>query len=147
MPSGIILYCCLLLISACSAFGQMEKTSYKVEQKGKIKKYSFHVPKGYQLNSWTGGYENEKQYWYPDSSVFYITKEHGLPSINYENIRAVEGANANRMLSDTLTLQGKDKQGLYWKDIKQIGFSYGFSRVPGEKREIFEAIMKEISSH
>ncbi len=142
-----ILYYCLLLVSACSVSGQMEKTSYKVEQKGKVKEYTFHIPKGYKFNGWTGGYENEKQYWYSDSSVFYITKAHGLPSINYENIRDVEGANANRMLLDTLTLEGKDKQGLYWKDIKQSNFSYGYSRVPTDKKEIFEAIIKEIAKH
>lgn len=112
-----------------------------------MKEHIFHIPKGYTFKGLSGGYEDEKQYWFSDSSVFYITKEHGLPSLNYNNIRNLEGANAKRMLADTLTLQGTDNNGLYWKDIKQKNFSYGYSKVPHNKKEKFEAIIKELSSN
>ena len=105
-----------LLVSFVSCSQQTFK--YVVDNREKSYTYKYIVPIGFTFYGWSGGYEDEKQYWYSDSSVFYITKAKGLTLINAENVRAIPGAYSKLLLTDTISLQGIDSKNLYWKHIK-----------------------------
>jgi len=124
--------------------------SYKVYEGGKRTKhiYKMKVPSGYKLLRWTGGHEDQYEYWYPDSSVIYLTKDLGSSTINDENIRRQEGAYAKRFLAflgnDTITLEGANVVGLYWKEIKQKTICFGYARVTKEKKAVFDKALSTI---
>lgn len=86
------------------------------------------IPKGFREVALKRGNQLEKQFWYPDSSVIYVTAN-DVPVLNYENLRA-SGQYTKRQLSeDTLSLRGKGKNGLYWKDFKLKEGSIGYVNV------------------
>lgn len=124
--------------------------TYKVYEVEKQTKhiYKMNIPNGYKLLRWTGGHEDQCEYWYPDSSVIYLTKDLGSSTINDKNIRRQEGACAKRLQAflenDTITLSGIDTVGLYWKEIKQKTICLGYARVPKEKKEIFDKALSTI---
>jgi hypothetical protein len=135
---GILLFC--FFLHSC---GEQVFTYLVRYQKGEIK-YKYNVPDGYRLRIWTGGYEDAHEFWYPDSSVFYITKERGLPSLAYYNIRAIPNAYAKSMLFDTITFSGIDSANRAWKHVEAENFSYGYSNVSNANVEVFEKILLQI---
>ena len=110
-------------------------------------KYEFIVPQGYaEEKRFAGGREYfSQEYYYPDSSVFYVTTFSNTP--NYEEIRK-QGTFYERFDAlnegDTITLSGVNEQGLYWKDrLLTRAVTIGYSKVPFNKISDFE---KGISS-
>lgn len=112
--------------------------------------YYLSIPKNYRIVTFQASGEAgaEQQYWYPDSSVIYITSMEGLPTINQDNIKSQEGASEKRFRAftndDTLTLSGKDRKGFLWKDTKLKGVSIGYANVPLDKESIFCTALKSI---
>lgn len=98
------------------------------------------VPEGYDAKYYMGNHEYEQNYWYSDSMVLYITTF--ANTINYDNIKN-EGTYYDRFKAlnegDSLTLEGVDKQGRYWKDrLMENGITIGYSKIPKSKRLLFE---------
>lgn len=108
--------------------------------------YSFKVPDGYQERRYSGDNEYQQEYWFKDSSVFYVTTFRN--TYNYKEIRE-QGTYYDRFEAlnsgDTITLKGKDENGLMWKD-KLIGggVTIGYSNVPPSQLEEFESAVSSI---
>ena len=114
-------------------------------RKAKIDKVKMNIPQNYVFEGLQGSHEFEQRYWYSDSSVIYITNFEN--TINYKEIRQqntyYDRFNALQS-NDTLTLQGVNIDGLYWKDmLLGGGITIGYSRVPQYRVKEFE---KAISS-
>lgn len=159
-----IIYIILLsFIMSCASSQEMTAIQYKRNKiEGSVKKgiYSMTVPKGYKLVTLVGGHnELEKQYIYSDSSKVYIS-DFGSSILNYDNIVSLGDSIANKRFEglelkakiakelgkeyvpDTIVLQGKMANGLYWKDIRNGYLSIGYVNVPENRRSEFEKILK-----
>lgn len=119
-------------------------------------KYSMMIPSGYKLITLVGGHEElENQYTYSDSTKIYIS-DFGCSVLNYNNILLLGDSIANKRFEslelkykiakelgkeykpDTLSLEGKAANGLYWKDMR-IGYvSIGYVNVPENKKSEFD---------
>ncbi|QQS28134.1 MAG: hypothetical protein IPM47_14865 [Sphingobacteriales bacterium] len=129
----------------CCLFACTHKTyKYIVDYDSEPNRYNYCIPNGFQFYGWSGGHEDERQYWFADSSVFYITKTKELPNINSENIKSIQGFYAKLLLSDSIGLEGVDKNNLYWKHVKLEGFSYGYSNVTSRDLEKFNQIILSV---
>ena len=104
-------------------------------------KYVFVTPEGYISEK---RYESENKYaqdyLFSDSSLFYITTFSNTN--NYEEIRR-QDSYADRFSAfhsgDTITLNGVDKQGLYWKDrLIKNGVTIGYSKVSSKNKDDFD---------
>lgn len=123
------------------------------ESEGDIQKkvrYHLNVPKNYRLVTFhaSGEAGREQQYWYPDSSVIYITSMEGLPTINHDNIKKQKAASVNRfgafINGDTITSSGIDQRGYLWKDIMLNNVSVGYANVRPENESVFDAVLNNI---
>lgn len=114
-------------------------TKFQPYKKGSI--YKFIVPQGFlEEKRFSGCHEYSQEYYYPDSSVFYVTTFENTH--NYEEIRK-QNTYADRFSAfrsgDTITLEGIDGRGLYWKDRLLIGgLTIGYSKVPTDKKSDFD---------
>lgn len=114
------------------------------------------VPKGYKLITLVGGHsELEKQYVYSDSTKIYIS-DFGNSMLSYSNILSLGDSIANKRFEglelkakiakelgkeynpETLILQGKAPNGLYWKDIRVGYLSIGYVNVPENRKMQFD---------
>ncbi|WP_062061809.1 hypothetical protein [Aquimarina longa] len=106
------------------------------------------IPKGFKKEIIEVGHNIEYHFLYPDSSLIYITDEKGTPTVNYKNIDsdsiAIQKSFLASMENDTLTLQGKDKHGRYWKNKKLKEVSVGYFNVPENKKTDFEQAISSI---
>lgn len=137
-------YLALLCLVGCILQQDFTKVKFRTIYGNTPIKINMIIPKGYKEKVLLMGNDLEKQYWYSDSSVIYITAS-DLPLINYHRIRATGRSGDRLHFYDTLTLYGIDKQGIYWKDIKikPVG-SIGYVSVGKEKVEKFEKALKSI---
>ena len=138
----------ILVFGRCST--ETKTIRYKLYENDTRKNhvYTIQIPKGYKLFSWTGGHEEQHEYWYSDSSVIYLSRDLGVSTINNENIKNEEGAYAKRLqeflANDTITLSGTDISGEYWKEIKLKNICLGYAGVAKEKVEIFESALHSL---
>ena len=95
----------------------------------------------------------EYDYLYDDSSVIYVT-DNLTSNSNYENIVNqpdafnklnsvfMNGKFGKYLVSDTISLDGRDSSGLLWKHLFFEGFSAGYSKVhQNEKADYDKALM------
>lgn len=133
----------LLIIISCNA-SQVSVVNYSTNTiKAKAK-----LPKGFTKKIVEAGQNTEYHFLYADSSVIYITDEKGTPIINYKNIEndsiAIQKSFLASMENDTLTLQGKDKLGRYWKNKKLKEVSIGYLNVPKSRKAAFDKALSSI---
>ena len=109
--------------------------------------YVFTPPEGYiKEYYYFSEHDYGQEYIYPDSSKFYVVTFSNTS--NYEYIRE-QGTYYLRFWAyytgDTMTLTGKSKNGLYWKD-KLIGceLTIGYTKVKPENINKFEKGIKSI---
>ncbi|AMR34229.1 hypothetical protein A0256_23645 [Mucilaginibacter sp. PAMC 26640] len=114
------------------------------------------LPKGFKLITLIGGHnELENQYVYSDSSYIYIS-DFGGSTLNDKNIRSLGDSIANKRFEgtelkakiakqlgrqyepETMILQGRMANGLYWKDIRILNLSIGYVSVSEIKKSEFE---------
>ena len=105
---------------------------------------SMKIPNKYTFKGLASNNIFEKQYWYRDGSVIYITDEPNS-NITYEFIEATGKSSERFFLRDTMTLSGKNKNGKYWKDIKICQFCVGYSNVTEDNKEMFDRALKSIT--
>lgn len=128
----------ILVLVSCSSMHDYSKISYRTEIANIPVKIKMDIPKGYEELVLIRGSELEKQFWYKDSSVIYITASR-VPLINYEHITATGKYGERQFLNDTMSLTGLDNRGFYWKDIKiKSGGSIGYANVSKPNKEKFE---------
>ncbi len=78
----------------------------------------------------------ENQYWYKDSSVFYITDKNG--TINNFSIRKQNDSYSKEFMSDSISLSGIDEKGNCWREIKYRSLFYGYANVHLINKSIFD---------
>ena len=104
----------------------------------------------------------KKQYVYPDSSKAYIS-DFASSLLNYSNIRSLGDSIANKRFEgtelkakimkqlgkeykpETIILQGKMANGLYWKDMRIGYLSIGYVNVPESKKNEFDKVLTSFS--
>jgi hypothetical protein len=136
-------YIIVFLFVSCSTTKNMTHVKYNSYVGNTALKLRMEIPKGYKQIILERGTDLEKQYWYPDSSVIYITSDL-ISYLNNDNIRATGRSGDRDFLLDSLTLGGIDKNGLYWKDIKMKKMCVGYVSVPKSKKKQFEDALKSI---
>ena len=144
----IILYIfAIFVFDGCTTERKIKFIHYEYNGLNQKKTKCFlYVPKNYQTVTLQAGGEEgtEQQYWYSDSIVVYITNMGS--SINYNNIEKQEGGLHKQFMTfineDTLTLNGKDKKGLLWKEVQMKDISIGYANVPPEKEIAFDLVLK-----
>lgn len=106
------------------------------------------VPEGFTKEIIEAGQNTEHHFLYSDSSLIYITDEQGTPTINYKNINndsiAIQKSFLASMENDTLTLQGKDNLGRYWKNKKLKEISIGYLNVTESRKADFDKAILSI---
>lgn len=108
---------------------------------GKVKVlYCLKVPKGGKLLTVRGSHEKELQVSYPDSSFIYITNDAKSGShLNYDNVAAVnKSIYTEKLLKDTLLLEGTQNDGRLWKENKLGEIVVGYVNVPAAKKESYD---------
>jgi hypothetical protein len=132
------------------------KIDYNNEKPHKIETYSMNIPRGYKLEFVIGeSSEIEQQYTYKDSSKMYITNSGGS-SFTYNYIKKLGDTVASKRFEsldlkkhlmkelgevyivDTMILQGKTSDKLYWKDIRIDNISIGYADVPETRKAEFD---------
>lgn len=133
----------LLIIVSCKAI-QESNITYSTN----VVKAKAMIPKGFNKEIIEAGQDTEYRFLYSDSSLIYITDEKGTPIINYKNIDsdsiAIQKSFLALMENDTLTLQGQDKSGKYWKNKKLKEISIGYLNVPENRKEDFDKAISSI---
>ncbi|HZV71384.1 MAG TPA: hypothetical protein VFG10_17635 [Saprospiraceae bacterium] len=129
-----------LFLIACSTH---RRVSFRVGNSSSI--YKIDIPKGFTFQGIAGDHEFEKRYWYSDSSVIYITTFSN--TINYDEIRK-QGKYYEKFdavhSKDTINLEGKDGKGLYWMDRTIKSVTFGYSRVPADRKYQFDLAIESI---
>lgn len=147
----LICYLSLFMLFSCHSQKGLVAVKYK-EFSNKSKKeftYVAYLKKGYKAKILSGGNEwTEKSFKYLDGSLFYISNEEGKPTIYYDEkviddiiIKKFTGA---FFLSDTITLQGIDRNGKYWKNKYDGEVNIGYMNISKEKKEEFDKIISSI---
>ena len=111
--------------------------SHKFSKGEKVK---MKIPNNFVFEGLEGDNEKEYRYWYPDSSVIYITTFEN--TLNYEAIRQ-QNTYYKRFdaiyTNDTLTLEGRKPNNTFWKDkLLATGVTIGYSAVPKRRLGEFE---------
>lgn len=133
----------LLIIVSCKTT-QESSISYSTNS---IKAKAI-LPEGFTKEIIEAGQNTEYHFLYSDSSIIYITDEKGTPTINYKNIDndsiAIQKSFLASMENDTLTLQGKNELGKYWKNKKLKEISIGYLNVPESRKADFDKAISSI---
>jgi hypothetical protein len=150
-------------ITSCASSEGIVTIKYKRknEDESKLRNYTYYMelPNGFKTLTLVGGHDElEKQYIYSDSSKIYIS-DFGSSGLNYSNIRSLgdsiakkrfEGTELKAKIAkqlgkkykpETLILQGKMANGLYWKDIRIGYLSIGYVNVSENKKSEFDKVL------
>ncbi|CAN5323227.1 hypothetical protein BH09BAC1_BH09BAC1_19630 [soil metagenome] len=124
----------VIFLTGCTSINKSYTGSYMEEKKLFDVKYHVEVPKDFRNHIVvTGGWEDEHQYWYGDSAMFFYTRSasNSFALITYvpdiDNISsALFTASVN---NDTLNLSGITNNGLYWRVRKLHAIQVGYVNV------------------
>lgn len=149
-----LIFILVVFMASCITSKNMDTIKYNPPTAGK---HFLDIPKGYNFVISEVSAEYEHKYKYEDSSFIYLTTFDVTPnSENIENlgdsiyryrfqneelrkeVNKMLGKEVMKTLPDTFKLSGKDKNDLFWKDIKYGEISIGYVNVPKEKKEVFD---------
>ena len=140
------------MLISCSTAKNYQKITYigYSNSTNKYYKYKTKIKKGFRLKEINGGNEwSQNEYIYLDNSIFYISNEQGNTSLNYDNIKNNQITSEKSVkaffTNDTITLQGIDKNGLYWKNKFDGVVNIGYLNVPKEEKSEFDKILLSLS--
>lgn len=124
--------------------------------------FSITLPMNYQRN-WLqiseGNYDYPSgdivYYYYKNNAVVYFSNT--FSSINNDNISFIEKDSIvlirftdpiyyfrNRVDPPCIVLEGIDKNGLCWKDVRYEWVSYGYQNIRNEDKAIFDSIINSV---
>ncbi len=139
----------LFLIGCRSSNKFVSFNTYVTYTQGKEQKvrYTARIPKGFTAFKIEAGgeYGTDKAFRYRDSSIIYIS-DYQLCDLNYENVQKA-GLWSKRFtytkisvksICDTLTLEGIDGNGLYWKEVFRGKICIGYSKVNESNKNSFD---------
>lgn len=129
---------CLLL--SCSINKNIKTAKYSVDNKGH--KLVLQIPRGYAFThvGWESLYDG---YEYQDSTILYVTDGYDA-AINDNNIKDADLTSKlfnAKMERDTITLNGVDKKGLYWRYTVLGLYGIGYRDVPKVKKALFDKVI------
>ncbi len=116
-------------------------------QNGRERKiiYCMSVPQGGKLLTVSGSHEKELEVIYPDSSFVYITNDAESGSyLNYKNVASVKAVYTEKLLKDTLLLEGSQNNGKFWKENKFGKIVVGYVNVPLSKKDLYDKSLMSI---
>lgn len=141
----------IIMIFSCASKKDVTIIKYSGYSNSKKQNYTYkiNIKKGFKVKEIHGGNEwIQKEYMYADNSTFYISDEDGNTSLNYNNIRSDKFQSDKSIMAfsskDTITLQGIDKNGNYWKNKYDGEVNIGYLNIPKEKKEEFDKIISSI---
>ncbi|HVW99889.1 MAG TPA: hypothetical protein VHA52_05585 [Candidatus Babeliaceae bacterium] len=113
---------------------------------GRTFEYQMRIPKGYIVKNYSFENEGAKILIYPDSSRLYFS-DNTKPSAFYPDAYKKYGEyiNIRFLTADTITIDGVDEVGKYWKTRKARIVVYGYMKVPIEKKKMFDRIINNVS--
>ena len=139
------------LFFSCASYQSLEKIKY-ITYSNNLKReiiYQVKIKNGFKISAISGGNEwTEKSYSYPDNCIFYVSDEKGNTSLNYENIRnnqlMSDKSISASIKNDTITLQGVDSNGNYWKNKYDKEVNMGYKNVSKERKKEFDLYLLNI---
>jgi hypothetical protein len=141
----------IIIFFSCASKKDLTIIKYNGYSNSKKQNYSYkiNIKKGFKIKEIHGGNEwIQKEYIYVDNSTFYISNEDGNTSLNYNNIRNDKFQSDKSIMAfssnDTITLQGIDKNGKYWKNKYDGEVNIGYLNIPKEKKEEFDKIISSV---
>lgn len=148
---SLFLLILVLLMNACiSSEGFVQEKYTFFNHDSEEVNFKIKIPKNYSDKKIiVGGHGREYQYWYPDSSVIYVSSDEYSISLNEENIGSQKGADAERLMaqaeSTDLILEGK-VDNLYWKEvILKEEIKLGYKGVSKERKALFDKAVESFS--
>jgi hypothetical protein len=141
---SMIMATVILLFMSCYSANKIKGINFKFYEGNSMKNAKLKIPKWASIKKIKADAESgtENQYWYADSSVFYITDKNG--TLNYSSIRKQDGSYSKQFMLDSISLTGVDEKGNYWREIKYRGLFYGYSNVPLAKRIFFDGALSSV---
>ena len=132
----------IVVFLSCANNRIVEEVKYQ-PVKGKVA-FCLRVPIGFRLQKIEGSHELEQQYWYPDSSVLYVTNDRTVSVINYDRVYGLGDVYYARQFEcDTMTVSGVNR-GLHWKDRKYGEVTIDYAHVSEEKTKLFDSALESI---
>jgi len=143
----LILSICFIVAGACSTMKGMERVRFKYHIVSQDEVIVIYIPTHAKLiKIAAGGEGQEYQYQYPDSSIIYLSDLAGSKTVNEYLIRKQEGAYDKRFNQDSVSFEGINEIGNYWKEVKYKGIFYGYSNVPPTKKRLFDDAISSAKS-
>jgi hypothetical protein len=141
---SIIIATVTLFFMSCYSLNKIKRISFKFYEGSSMRNAKLKIPKWISIKKLKADAENgtENQYWYADSSVFYITNKNG--TLNYSLIRKQDGSYSKQFMSDSVSLAGVDEKGYCWREIKYRGLFYGYTNVPLTRKIFFDDALGSI---
>ncbi|MBL7744822.1 MAG: hypothetical protein JNN00_15220 [Chitinophagaceae bacterium] len=118
--------------------GRRNFVFYKEEKKHRL---VFALPKGKSEEKYRIGENDAKEqfYYFGDGAVFYVARHTTWPTVNKFRIEALDPKNQKNS-----SFNGKDSDGLYWKEIQFEEFKVGYAYVNTEKVERFNDALSSV---
>ncbi len=143
----LFFFSCFVVLG-CNAVNSYKKIIF-IHREGNTKvKYILKIPNDFTLKivHVEGEERYEKQFWYNDSTVFYISDL--FHNINYGNIKEDEGEYAKDFkaycLNDTITLKGKNSNGFAWLNKRIGSVCIGYNNAPSDIKNVFDKAMQSL---
>ena len=138
-----LVFICSILLTACSTFSGMKKHHFEYWAEGDKKTVLLHVPSPFaekkMILDTTGG--KELFYYYANGALFYVARSVTWPT---ENQAFIDDLRPSSSGQDQFSFTGKDKTGLFWKEIRVEGFRFGYTYVSAAQKARFEQAINSI---
>jgi len=79
-----------------------------------------------------------------DSSLVYFSVTPGSHTPNDSLIKKQKPVLTKEILPDSASFEGKDGLNTYWKEIINKEMIYGYSRVSGKKKKMFDEVLQSV---
>jgi hypothetical protein len=133
----------VLAVSSCSVIKGLSYKHFSYTVNDKQKKLVFQLPKGPVEEKYRIGENDAKEqfYYFGDGSVFYVARNITWQTINKFRIDKLAGLNDPK---DARVFNGKDNDGLHWKEIQFEGFSIGYGYVAPDRAGLFNEALNSV---
>ncbi|MEI9809402.1 MAG: hypothetical protein WDO16_16870 [Bacteroidota bacterium] len=130
------------IVSSCSMLDELGHKQFAFNKEGKERRLLFQLPKGKEQENFRVGENDAKEqfYYLGDGSVFYIARHTTWQTVNKHRIEGLEP----RKQHQSSSFSGKDRDGLYWKEIQFEEFRIGYAYVPASRVERFDETLNSV---
>ncbi|HEY6504086.1 MAG TPA: hypothetical protein VIZ28_08945 [Chitinophagaceae bacterium] len=131
----------VMLSFSCSVVSDIGNRKFVYYKNDKEKKLVYTLPKGRSEEKFrVGGNDAKEQFYYfGDGSVFYVARNITWQTVNQYRIDALDATKQKGT-----AFNGKDKDGLYWKEMQFEEFRIGYAYVAVDKLERFDNALNSV---